>query len=380
MKILNLWTAPFSVRDAHSVRSYLVANGKSRHITSSVICCQPATIYLRSECYRSFFPAHAFYKILETNMPASETHCLPTSHSPELLVRILGIYPVLQSIVSSSHRSSICNLAATSHPIHSIISSAIGRLGNPFLSCTRELRRCILCNIPVCKDCGVEIRTQERAADTMRSLHYEQALIAGATQALRRGLCNSLQAVSNSRWHTLGYTPIYQRINRDFFCEVCIRRPRPRMGREVSEDRHPWVSHLAAVEIAMEMTRDLALRPAPPGLRRLLVPHLWAADIPHITSTCNCGRFGIGCAASPHLVPIQCVPTESELAGFVYFYEGGGLPVRHTCEMQFHVVPLYILDMPLDAGSGASGGPTPATITASVPQPPLPCSSGPPPH
>lgn len=75
-------------------------------------------------------------------------------NSQERLECILGIYPVLESILSSSHRSNLIGLGQTRRSIRRILTSIFGPLPKSFPNCTEDMRRYSVRHTSICIDCG----------------------------------------------------------------------------------------------------------------------------------------------------------------------------------------------------------------------------------
>jgi len=232
----------------------------------------------------------------------------PTARSPELLVCILSRYPILESILSFSHRSSISNLAQTCDTLQKILGPTISKLRNPFPRCNKDLKGCTMCHTPVCKDCSEDVTELETPCETMTFYGYEYALLGGCTQQSRQEISLKLQTIV----HACRYPEeISQRINRYYFCEVCSHKPRVELGKVVNGDEPEWVlDHYRRYQDPCCLSGRFP---------RVRWPHVGVQGSP---SPCTCTRSG--CGASIHLVRVQCLPIHCDLAGFVHYY--GDLP------------------------------------------------------
>ncbi|KAF8424334.1 hypothetical protein EV426DRAFT_94367 [Tirmania nivea] len=274
-------------------------------------------------------------------MPIPAYISAPTLRSSEKLARILSIYPILESLVEHSHRSHILNLSRTSHALHDVLSTTIGPLCKPFRSCIENLNRCALCQEIVCKDCGQETHELEKPTEVMTEYGFTYALLCGQTPALRNQISKTLQKVSY-RW---GYGIIRQTIEHKNFCDTCFPKYRPTMGKSALERRPDWVNqNILSIESDLNRWID------PVTARGLVATDLKWENLPQAHGICNCDGFSAGCKASPHIVKVESLPVECELAAFVWLPESvrGDLPGVHVN------VPIFVLDKPLD-GAEAGG-------------------------
>ncbi|RPB19067.1 hypothetical protein L211DRAFT_853529 [Terfezia boudieri ATCC MYA-4762] len=242
-------------------------------------------------------------------MPASESTSTPTARSPQLLMRILGIYPILRTIISFGHQSNISHLAKTCPAINSLLNHTIssGRLHKPYSLCTKDTNHCYVCHTIVCEDCRVDLREQERPSEIMARYGYKYAVVSGRSPTLRQELLAKLQAVLPVRAHTTKK----QKIIQNYLCQVCSNHPWPRERKPVSETKPEWVPESLVTE---EKNLKLA---STQGFRRIIIPILEWDDIPDMDTMCTCGGFDTRCQAEPHLVRVERLPTKSEWAGLV---------------------------------------------------------------
>ena len=308
----------------------------------------------------------------ESPMPGEFTS-MPTTRSTELLMRILGIYPIQESILACSHRPGISNLAQTCSSIYSTLASAVHRLQKPYPICTKDLKACSLCRTLVCEDCRYETNEQEPPSDTMSLNGYEYALVCGRTPESRAVMSRFLHVLAPLRCSaaTIAYSPLWQRIKHNLFCELCFSKPRPRTGKAIREPRNEWIP----AHVVLDERRRNIMSHIPPGVRCIHVSNAWSRTVPYIHNACACGAFEFGCDAPLHLVRAESVPIESELATLVYRYPMDDIPVELRCvplpaqvQVPFGVwgltppsllLPLYILDGP--------SGPEPGALPAGAP-------------
>ncbi|KAF8449548.1 hypothetical protein BGX38DRAFT_551184 [Terfezia claveryi] len=235
-----------------------------------------------------------------------------TAQSPELLLRIFNAYPILESILSYSHRPDIINLARTCRTIHLTFTATVGKLRNAFPRCTSLLNRCFLCNIPLCKDCRLERREQEKPGETMVREGYEYAFL--------------WRRAPNQKLHTDGLGAILhgdlrgiidQEIKCVWFCEECFHKPYTPMGKPV---RHNW-------KLFSGSSHHLQ--------RQVFVQTMWMGCVPNAASPCTCAMFDTVCEASLHLVKVENLPIQSEFAALTYEDRG---------YMDPDLTPFYIMD------------------------------------
>ncbi|RPB21200.1 hypothetical protein L211DRAFT_851707 [Terfezia boudieri ATCC MYA-4762] len=250
-----------------------------------------------------------------------------TARSPELLLRMFNAYPILESVLSCSHRPDIVNLARTCHTLHLTFTTTVGKLPNlrkAFPSCTTDLKRCFLCNIPVCERCQHVTDRQETPGETLGRLRYEYALLG------RNVPHDDLLARTRGevRWNT------YSHIKRFFLCEICRLKPEAIVGKCVQ--------------------RDWSISASTDGgqLRQLQVPMLPWLKVPNVDTACPCDKFGTECEALPHLVRVESLPIQSELVAMAYTRV---LPPRFSSSMPLsgfpahdfilqYYIPFYVMD------------------------------------
>ena len=108
----------------------------------------------------------------------------PTARSPGLLVAILYRYPVLESLLSVSHRSDIIHLAQTSKALHKELAYQVSQGLTEFRSCGEVIGVCGVCNAVMCRDCVGTTYERDERGPTWGDLEY--ILVGGGrTDALR---------------------------------------------------------------------------------------------------------------------------------------------------------------------------------------------------
>ena len=258
---------------------------------------------------------------------------MPTPRSPERLAYILSLYPILESILSFSHRSNIINLAYTCRTLYSTLTTTVGPLCKPFPRCTEDLKPCTLCPIPVCKDCRQDTFELQKQAEQMSDYGYAYGLVLWRTPGLTEEISVLLQQAS----YKMGYVVIKQRIEHKHFCELCFSKHRPNMDKVVPGERPEWLERsVRNYERAINHEIDLV------EARVLPVMDVKWEGVPHADNTCTCSRFNTGCGISPHLVRVENLPMESELVAFVWL----PMSVRSGVSGVQAKVPVYVVDMP----------------------------------
>ena len=254
---------------------------------------------------------------------------------------------MLESIRCWSHRPAIHNLAKTCRGIRSVVTSAVRRLPEPCPRCTQDLKRCAFCRTLVCGDCGTLRQATETPEETMTSVHATHAVLGGHTPAMRQEISTKLQAVLPGRT----YVSIEQVVKTTYLCEVCLHNPGARLGKDASEYNRHWEPQSVPADQVLEQGPPRNLEPLSEW-RLLLVPKLLWSDIPHLDNLCCCSQFPTGCGTSPHLVSIEDLPTECELAGFLMCqmrWRGFPAEIRRitnplTRGMEPVAFPFYVLD------------------------------------
>ncbi|RPB19064.1 hypothetical protein L211DRAFT_853525 [Terfezia boudieri ATCC MYA-4762] len=230
-----------------------------------------------------------------------------TDRSPELLLRMFNAYPILESVLSCSHRPDIVNLARTCRTLHLTFTTAVVKLRKAFPSCdTTSLKPCFLCNIPVCERCGVDTRQQETPDETMVRTKNEYALLGRRTPDLMELL---------TRAAPLGVSRITHVIKRFCFCELCFQKPEATMGKPVQND---WALEPTSSEIQ---------------LRILRFPTLWLGNAPNADDPCKCAMFDTVCEVPLHYVKVESLPINCELGA-----------LARGCLRDLRVMPFYMMD------------------------------------
>lgn len=274
-----------------------------------------------------------------------ESLCVPTAHSPELLLRILRTYPTLESLVSVSHRSSITNLANTCKTLRYVLTYEMAPIGKLFRSCTYDQKRCNQCNTGLCKECVIETREVAPPGDFWAESGFQYVLVGGRTAESRRDIVMMLREVLpgiSSR--SIG---IIQQIYCHYWCGTCILQRRA-WGKSLLDDRrNEWLTFNMYMR-----ERWWGLPGHTPRERRIVCPTLKFRDIPNIANTCTCAGFADGCQISPHLVEVSKIPRACELAGKAF--SQGNLPAQlrfmllasspHRVGEGNVQIPFYILD------------------------------------
>jgi len=279
-------------------------------------------------------------------MSTAGSICMPTPCGAELLMRILNLYPILSSILSFSHRSSIINLSKTCHTIYAELTTSLAMLQNPYPRCTRDLENCSVCHTPVCGDCKVERREMETPTETMLFYGFEYALVGGRTPTARLEIVTKLQAVLPLRRDR--FSVVEQLIKHCVLCEVCSLRT-VFVGKAVAEVPPDWYpANLYPIQHRLG--------------RYTSFPLLRWADVLHgdTGGACTCPMTDNECAAPLHLVTAERVPINSELIGFPVGHRdlpvniSSKLPPRfpHTVTrvhdvralQEVYILPFYVQD------------------------------------
>ncbi|KAF8433073.1 hypothetical protein BGX38DRAFT_1223987 [Terfezia claveryi] len=227
----------------------------------------------------------------------------PTTRSAELLLRIFNAYPVLESLLSCSHRQDIVNLARTCHTLHLTFTTTVGRLPNAFPSCIWGRKPCFLCNIPLCQDCHRVSRRLETPRETMKRQRFKYALLGRNEPRI------SPELIGSERWVMAGQT-ISHRIKDFYLCGPCYSsEPEELIGKYLQPDWRISVSLPGYLERLSYMSTIT----------------WW--EVPSIDTACACDMFDleceaspylVRCEASPHLVRVENLPIESEWAAVVH--------------------------------------------------------------
>ncbi|KAF8431882.1 hypothetical protein BGX38DRAFT_1227818 [Terfezia claveryi] len=257
----------------------------------------------------------------------------PTARSPELLLRIFNGYPVLESLLSCSHRQYIVNLARTCRTLHLTFTTTVGRQPNAFPSCIRDQKPCFLCNIPLCQDCQWVSRRLETPRETMARQRFVYALLGRNEPRI------SPEIIGSARWVMAGHTTSH-RIKDFYLCDLCSP---PKPGDLIGKCLQPhWT-------IAVSIQGHLQ--------RRIYMSTITLREVPSIDTACACDMFDSGCEASPHLVRVESLPIESEWVAVVrvdhelppVFRSAITLPPRsahadHGDSLVGIFIPFYMMD------------------------------------
>ncbi|KAF8453252.1 hypothetical protein BGX38DRAFT_1178875 [Terfezia claveryi] len=205
----------------------------------------------------------------------------PMPRNLQLLHRILSIYPTLETILSFSHRGSVIQLSRTSRSLHSLLTSSINPLRQPFPLCAPPLNPCYHCHVLLCQGCKHEVRLPEGPPGVMSRLNIHSAIV-------------SKHEPGSFQWQDM---------------ITCIRWLSP---------LRPVVRFTRGVEI--KEVCDFCFAVHNEDYRNKLVetvamelPTLEWTELPH--GTCGCSN--LSCGADQHIVQIDCVPRDSVLVAFV---------------------------------------------------------------
>ncbi|RPB19733.1 hypothetical protein L211DRAFT_852923 [Terfezia boudieri ATCC MYA-4762] len=226
---------------------------------------------------------------------------MATPRSLELLHHILSIYPILETILSSSHRGSVIQLARSSKSLQSLLSSSIKPLQRPFPLCASPLKPCYHCHVPLCRGCKHEVKLPEGPSAVISRLNISAVMSRLNISAFMSRLNIGSAIVSK---HKPG-SPERQKIL------TCIRwliplRPVVRLTRGV-EIKDLCDSCLAVhnKDYRNKLVKEV----------EMALPILEWTELPHAHATCKCRN--LDCEADQHLVQIDCVPRDSVLVAFV---------------------------------------------------------------
>ncbi|KAF8415625.1 hypothetical protein BGX38DRAFT_1245479 [Terfezia claveryi] len=211
---------------------------------------------------------------------------MPTARSPGMLLHMLGIYPILESILSTGHR---CE--SSTSPEHVVFFTS--RLP-PLLAGYKN-------HSPVVpRTCSPVFSAIHLCASTAERTQWNKSY------PVRWG--RYLQGCRNHVMCT--HVHLCQHIRHNYFCEVCFYKPRATMGKSISHNKPEWYWESRVRE-------ETGLNNAVSGIRFLRIPYLVWDDVPNGDSTCICAMFETGCQISPHIVRVENLPIESEWAGLV---------------------------------------------------------------
>ena len=150
----------------------------------------------------------------------------------------------------------------------------------------------------------------------------------GHTEALRQEIVSKLRSIGSylDRQSKVDY----RHCRWSYLCEACysqwLAKRKPR------EWRTPTM-------VEQEFYRD-AHKP----LFSITSPILKPKHIPHIKRTCACNGFEAGCRVSPHIVPVDSLPIDSDLVGILEYrrqlrFELVGLPYHKRNGIPFYILP-----------------------------------------
>ncbi|KAF8433068.1 hypothetical protein BGX38DRAFT_1223960, partial [Terfezia claveryi] len=223
------------------------------------------------------------------HMQQQDESLQPTARSPQLLLQIFNAYPILESILSCSHRSGIINLARTCRALHLTFTVAISRLPRAFPNCSRGVEPCYLCKTPVCEDCRHLAQRQEIPSETLAMQHWDYAVVG------RRNPGSTQEISKDVRWLIHG-ARVFRRTKGISICELCFHIPEAEVGKPVQPE---WVLLLSP---ALHLSQ----------LWNAYVTTIWWDDIPNVDNACTCAMFAAGCDALPHIVRVESVPIRGE--------------------------------------------------------------------
>ncbi|KAF8453254.1 hypothetical protein BGX38DRAFT_1178878 [Terfezia claveryi] len=219
--------------------------------------------------------------------------CTSSRPRQELLEYILGIYPILESILSYSHRPSIMNLARTCHSLRSILTATVGPLSKPFSICTERLNSCALCHITLCIACGEDTIELPSPAVLLSDDECIYTVLGACSPELHEALRMATERAMQDR--------------DIFFLEVISLE----VIKQASEDTPQWAGRTIP-------------NPETPGkheidpTRRLVVMEIKWEDVPHADNACTCLEFNPACEASVHLVRVKCGLVKGALSVFAW--------------------------------------------------------------
>lgn len=261
--------------------------------------------------YISLIQSTYYIHYIPTRMFDPSPTSTPIARSQQRLEYILSVYPILRSILSSSHRTSIISLGRTCHNIRSTLTSTVGPLSKSFPICMEELKQCAICHTPVCIDCSqVAVQLQKPAV----LLSYNKCIytvVGEDTPALTEAAWMAIERGSNNMFHfnMCGFSRY--RGDHHYMCQFCFPNQGPGMNTVVSDKEPEWVGR----SITNTQTRgrhqiDLA--------RRLAVTEVVWEDVPRAQSGCTCPNFNPGCQSTVHLVRVEGRLVDRKLALFAW--------------------------------------------------------------
>jgi len=219
----------------------------------------------------------------------------PTPNSVPLLVWMLTIYPILQPILSYSHRADIIHLAWASRTLHSTIKAYVALIAKPFRSCTKGFKPCDICQAITCYQCRGRPLVREGPPSVMARLNIRKVIFISM--------------------HTRG--PSFKFLNR-----VHRREMKGFLaGASHKGVQHTSVLHLGKYkqnwcESCLRANRHSIMWWA--RLWQAYVPTREWKDIPETHTTCTCTHKNRKqCVGDKHLVDIQDIPMGSQIAALV---------------------------------------------------------------
>ena len=250
-------------------------------------------------------------------------YCTSKRFGYERVVYLLSTYPILRSILANSHRQSIVNLATTCSGLYEILSVRVGALKKAFPGCLADLKRCTMCQVPVCADCRLATVELEKPASMLNVNHNgcPYTLVYGHTPASQTEMSDFLTR-PHQQWV---YGLARHQIEHNQFCHVCFRKHQPNIRHVISQARSEL---LGATIVRIELEANSPQHAA--TIRRLVVMFLNWGDLPQGRNTApyHCDEFNTGCDISPHYVRVKDLPVDAELVAFVS--QRGRAPIGAT--------------------------------------------------
>lgn len=237
--------------------------------------------------------------------PAPTTE--PLSSTQEALEFILGIYPILESILSSSHRVSIHHLGRTCHSIRITLSTWVDPLVKPFPNCMEGKQRCRRCQTSACIDCKMEVVEIYKPAVLFSHDGRIYTMLAEHSLALDTAVHSAIQRAEERGILNNSYVFTGCKKERIYFCQSCF----PRVGQVVPSKEPEWVGRsIMHTEKPSRHTID--------PVRGLAVTDLVWGDVPHPDSECTCSELFGACVASVHCVPVVIEKVQDEAIVFAW--------------------------------------------------------------
>ena len=149
---------------------------------------------------------------------------------------ILGTYPILQSIMCSSHRSGIAALSRTSHTIRNTLTDIIDPIVKPFPMCMGD-KRCMWCTTPTCAECEVEaVHIYSQFVLISHNGHL-YTILGGDNRALTDAARTAIERTMQRGIKRPKITLMMCKNERYYFCESCFSDG----GEVVSGTAPEWV-------------------------------------------------------------------------------------------------------------------------------------------